>query len=162
MIAIIAAVARNRVIGCNGRIPWDLPADRRHFRETTMGQAVIMGRRTYEEIGHPLPGRLTIVVSASRAFSGSDLLTVRSLAEGIMAAGEHDVFIAGGERLYREALPLADVLYLTEIDADYAGDTYFPVFDVNSYIRTVDREADGTPAYRFVTYRRRTREVSSQ
>ena len=90
------------------------------------------------------------------------MLTVRSLAEGIRAAGEHDVYIAGGERLYREALPLADVLYLTEIDADYAGDTYFPVFDVNSYIRTVDREADGTPAYRFVTYRRRTREVSSQ
>ena len=162
MIAIIAAVARNRVIGCNGRIPWDLPADRRHFRETTMGQAVIMGRRTYEEIGHPLPGRLTIVVSAGSTFSGPDLLTVRSLAEGIMAAGEHDVFIAGGARLYREALPLAEVLYLTEIDADYAGDTFFPAFDVSNYIRTVVREVGGRPAYRFVTYRRRTREVSSQ
>ncbi|MBR2602700.1 MAG: dihydrofolate reductase, partial [Clostridia bacterium] len=136
MIALIAAVARNRVIGKDGRIPWDLPQDRQYFRDLTMGQAVVMGRRTYEEIGRPLPGRLTIVVSSTGNYQGEQLVTVSSLAEAIAAAEGYDVFIAGGTRLYAEALLLADCLYLTEIDADYEGDTLFPEFAEEEYIRT--------------------------
>ena len=155
MIALIAAVARNRVIGKGGRIPWDLPQDRQYFRDLTMGQAVVMGRRTYEEIGRPLPGRLTIVVSSTENYQGKGLLTVSSLEEAIIVAGGHDVFIAGGARLYSEALPLADCLYLTEIDADYEGDTLFPTFAEEEYKRTVLQETEGEPPYRFVVYERR-------
>lgn len=155
MIALIAAMDRNRVIGKDGRIPWDLPQDRQYFRDLTMGQAVVMGRRTYEEIGRPLPGRLTIVVSSTGNYQGEQLVTVSSLAEAIAAAEGYDVFIAGGTRLYAEALPLADRLYLTEIDADYEGDTLFPEFTEEEYIRTVRQEIKGHPSFRFVVYERR-------
>ena len=155
MIALIAAMARNRVIGKDGRIPWDLPQDRQYFRDLTMGQAVVMGRRTYEEIGRPLPGRLTIVVSSTGNYQGEQLVTVSSLAEAIAAAEGYDVFIAGGTRLYAEALLLADCLYLTEIDADYEGDTLFPEFAEEEYIRTVRQEIKGDPSFRFVVYERR-------
>ena len=158
MIALIAAMARNRMIGKEGRIPWDLPQDRQYFRDLTMGQAVVMGRRTYEEIGRPLPGRLTIVVSSTRTYQEEHLLTVRSLSEAIAAADGHDVFIAGGTCLYVEALPLADFLYLTEIDADYEGDTLFPEFAEEEYIRTVRQEIKGDPSFRFVVYERRHRD----
>ncbi|MBR2595349.1 MAG: dihydrofolate reductase [Solobacterium sp.] len=158
MIALIAAMARNRVIGKDGKIPWDLPQDRQYFRDLTMGQAVVMGRRTYEEIGYPLPGRLTIVVSSTMDYQGEGLLTVSSLEEAISAADGHDVFIAGGTCLYAEALPLADFLYLTEIDADYEGDTLFPEFAEEEYIRTVRQEIKGDPSFRFVVYERRHRD----
>lgn len=206
MTAIIAAVARNGVIGANGCIPWDIPEDRAHFKELTMGHILVMGRRTYEEIGRPLPGRITIVVSrtlaaesvdspalkadevlsaeAPHALNASDalltsplmktpvptlnedtgLLFASSLEDALRLAGEtvpeKTVFIAGGGMLYEAALPLTDVLYLTEIDAEIPGDTFFPAaafagqpLFIESEVTGSGVSADGL-AYRYVTYRR--------
>ena len=129
-IEIIAAVARNRVIGRTGGLPWRLPDDLKFFKQTTMGHPVLMGRRTWEEVKKPLPGRRNIVVSNSIAeLSGADV--VRSLDDAIkLVSGTTDrAFIVGGAVLYQAALAIADVMLLTEIDADFEGDTLFPEFD---------------------------------
>ena len=133
MIALIAALSKNRVIGKEGRIPWKIKGEQRRFKELTTGNVVIMGRRSYEEIGRPLPGRTTIVVSSTKTFTGDNCYTARSLQEAIRFAGDRDIFISGGAGLYEEALPLADRLYITEIDRFFDGDTYFPAFDENAY-----------------------------
>lgn len=168
MIALIAAVARNGVIGAGGRIPWDIPEDRKHFKELTMGHVLVMGRRTFEEIGRPLPGRLNIVVSKTLAAECDGLLYAASLDDAIRLAGEvapgKTVFISGGGQLYEAALQLADVLYLTEIDAEISGDTYFPDIKKAAVLGQplfVESEVTGSGVsasglmYRYVTYRRR-------
>lgn len=136
MISIIAAVAKNGVIGSMGKIPWSIPEDMAYFRETTTGCAVVMGRRTFEEIGQPLPGRLNIVVSTSRSFCGQHLMTARSLDHAVELANAfarsydefHDIFLCGGAGIYREGMDIAQRLYLTQLDDEYSGDTYFPEF----------------------------------
>lgn len=152
MIALIAACARNRCIGRDGRIPWRIPGEQRRFRQLTMGAAVALGRRSFEEIGRALPGRRTIVLSSSGDFEPLGCLNARSLAEAIDLAGDLDLFISGGAAVYAEALPLADKLYLTEIDADFEGDVFFPEFDSALFIRTLDEQIDGPVPYRYVTY----------
>ncbi len=154
MIYIIAAVSRNGVIGKNGRIPWKIPGEQRRFRQLTTGNRVVMGRRTYEEIGRPLPGRLNIIVSKTKNFTGENLVTVPDLQRAIGRAGERDVYISGGSGLYKEALPLAYKLYLTEIDIDVEGDTFFPDFDKSLYTKQVEKVVDGDICYRYVTYTR--------
>ena len=144
MISLIVAYAHNNVIGNNGRIPWDLPDDREHFKKLTLGSVVIMGRRTFEEIykkfGAGLPGRETIVISKTQNFQGENYRTVISLQAALELAQsqfpEKEIFICGGESVYREAITqnLAQTLYLTEIDADIPGDAYFPDFDKNDYL----------------------------
>ncbi|MDO5783796.1 MAG: dihydrofolate reductase [Eubacteriales bacterium] len=155
MLALIAAYAENHVIGQNGRIPWDIPEEKHRFRDLTMGHVIIMGRRTYEEIGRPLPGRETIVVSRTKCFDAPHCTTVSSFAAALQAAGERDAFICGGAQLYREALPLADVLYLTEIHREFAGDVQFPTFDAAAFERIEWTDIPGEIPYTFVTYRRR-------
>lgn len=120
-------MAENRVIGGNGAIPWDLPADRRRFRELTMGHQVIMGRKTWESIGRPLPGRRNIVLSRRPDFRAEGCMVAGSLEEALrMCAGDDGVFICGGEELYRLALPLADTIYLTLVHRVSDGDVFFP------------------------------------
>lgn len=153
MLALIAAYAKDRIIGRDGHIPWDIPEDKHRFRDLTMGQVVVMGRRTYEEIGRPLPGRDMIVISRTRKFDGCRM--ARSLAQALHMADGRDVFICGGAQLYQEALPLADVLYLTRIDRTYDGDTRFPAFDVDAYVCTQRTEGKGDIPYTFLIYRRR-------
>ena len=155
MIAIIVAYAQNRVIGRDGRIPWKIPGEQLRFRELTLGNAVIMGRRTYEEIGRPLPGRLNIIVSATQRFEGDNLLTAGSLEEAIALAGDRDVYIAGGARLYEEALPRAERLYITEIGCRVEGDTFFPYFDETLYDREEAPFQSGNIPYTYVTYTRK-------
>ena len=143
MISLIVAYAHNNVIGNKGRIPWDLPDDREHFKKLTLGSVVIMGRRTFEEIykkfGKGLPGRQTIVISKTQNFLGVNFLTVSSLQKAIELAQsqfpQKEIFICGGESVYREAISqkLPQTLYLTEIDADIPGDVYFPEFDKKNY-----------------------------
>lgn len=157
-IAIIAAMAKNRVIGRAGRIPWDLPEDRAHFRELTMGNVIVMGRRTYEEIGHPLPGRITYILSSTRWFEEENCHTVSSLSEVLGREPDRDIFICGGASLYQEALPLADRIYLTELLWEVAGDTYFPQIDERIFCETdrtaiKDRCSKGTIS--FITYEKR-------
>lgn len=155
MIALIAAYAENRVIGKDGRIPWDIPAEKHRFRDLTMGHVMVMGRKTYEEIGRPLPGRETIVVSRTKKFNEPHCTTVSNLPQALALAGAQDVFICGGAQLYREALPLADILYLTEIHAHFDGDTQFPPFDRAAFVETERTDVAGDIPYTFVTCRRR-------
>ncbi|MDR2164980.1 MAG: dihydrofolate reductase [Zoogloeaceae bacterium] len=130
MLSLIAAVARNRVIGRDNRLLWRLPGDLRHFRETTRDRPVIMGRRTWESLPEkfrPLPGRLNTVVSRNPACSAPGAVLAGSLTEAIEKSGDGgELFVVGGAELYRQALPLAGRLYITEIDADFSGDAFFP------------------------------------
>lgn len=131
----MAAVARGGVIGLGGSIPWHLSADLRRFKQLTMGHTLVMGRRTYESIGRPLPGRTTIVVTRDAGWLGTDrpagLHTASSLADALRLAETlgGETFVQGGAALYAEAIPLADRLAMTWVDAEPAGDTFFPDVD---------------------------------
>lgn len=161
VLTLIAAVARNGVIGIDNRLPWQLPADLKHFKELTTGHTVIMGRKTWESLPdafRPLPGRLNIVVSRNAAYQAAGGSVVGSLPEALSAAGDTEMAcMIGGAELYRQALPLADRLILTEIDQDYPGDAFFPAFTSDEWIevsRLPQVSATGLP-FAFVTYERR-------
>lgn len=136
-------MARNRVIGRDNRLPWRLPADLAYFKRVTMGHPVIMGRRTWESIGRPLPGRQNIVVSRNRDYSAPGATLVGSLDDAWRAAGEvEEACVIGGTSLFAEALPQADRIHLTEVEAEVEGDTYFPPFDRSQWVeREVARQA---------------------
>lgn len=125
MISLIVAYAKNRTIGYQGRIPWNIKSEQKRFCELTTGKVVVMGRKSYEEIGKPLPGRYTIVVSGTKIYEANNCTTVTSLKEAIQLAGDRDCFISGGVGLYKEAIPMADKMYVTLIDAEVKGDTFF-------------------------------------
>ena len=130
IVSIIAAVAENGVLGKGGGLPWRLPADLRHFKNLTMGKPIIMGRRTWESLGRPLPGRINIVISRRNPIAHPDVQTHASLEAALNACeSTEEVMIIGGASLYAEALPRADRLYLTEIHAPVDGDTHFPPWD---------------------------------
>ena len=138
-LSLIVAMANNRVIGNNNRMPWHLPADFAYFKKITTGHAVIMGRKTFESIGRPLPGRRNIVVSRNVSYRADGTEVVASLNAAIDACKHQDAFVIGGATLYAEALPRADRIYLTEVDASPDGDTRFPVLNSNEW-REVARE----------------------
>lgn len=126
-VTLVAAMARDRVIGRDGAMPWHLPADLRHFKEVTLGHPVIMGRRTFESIGRPLPGRTNLVISRSHPELPKEVLLADSLGSALaQVAGGPSAMIIGGGQIYAEALPLAQRLELTLIDAQVEGDTWFP------------------------------------
>jgi dihydrofolate reductase len=158
-LALIAAVARNGVIGLRGRLPWRLPDDLKHFRALTTGHAIAMGRKTWESIGRPLPERQNIVVSRRPDYAAPGCIVAHTLREAIdLAAMPAPVFIIGGEALYRDALPLADLLFLTEIHRDFDGDANFPAYDPAQW-RETSREArqvdgDAGFTYDFASYTR--------
>ena len=159
-VSVVAAVARGGVIGREGTIPWRIPEDSRHFRDLTLGHAVVMGRRTWESLPErfrPLPGRRNVVVTRNPEWSATGAERAGSLPDALaLLADEPQVFVVGGWKLYAEALPLADELHLTEIDAEFEGDVVFPSFDLTVFAE-VSRERrtteDGTPLA-FVTYAR--------
>lgn len=154
MIAIIAAVARNGVIGNRGKIPWDIPEDRAHFRKLTTGHVIVMGRRTYEEIGHPLPDRFTYLVSSTRSVHTPDCCTVSSLSDVLAREKKRDIFICGGRMLYEEALPFCDTLFLTELPFDCEGDAVFPDWDKDRFTAAGIREQETKSGIvRFCKYR---------
>ncbi len=134
-IALIAAVAANGVIGVDNRLPWHLPEDLREFKRITLGKPVVMGRKTYESIGRPLPGRTNIVLSRQVDWVAEGVRVVADLDAALALAGElvdkvdDEVVVIGGEQIYRQALPRADRLYLTLVDRVVAGDTRFPELD---------------------------------
>ena len=159
-LSIIAAMASNRSIGLDNQLPWYLPRDLRRFKDLTMGHHLIMGRKTYESVGKPLPGRTTIVLSRSPNTSAEGVIWTNSIEEAIFAAGQDDeAFIAGGAEIYRIFLTLADRMYLTLIHQEFPGDTYFPEFDESNWDLTEreDFEPDDRNAYghSFLTYDRR-------
>lgn len=158
-LTLIAAVANNGVIGKDNRLPWHLPADLKHFKALTTGRTVIMGRKTWESLPdnfRPLPGRQNIVVTRNAAYRAEGAAVVTSLPAAIAAAQSDEAFVIGGAELYAAALPLADRLQLTEIDAAFDGDTHFPAIDTNQWretARETHRDEAGT-GYAFVTYER--------
>jgi dihydrofolate reductase len=138
---LIAAVAENGVIGDAGTIPWHLPEDFAHFKRTTLGHTLVMGRATYDSIGRPLPGRTTVVLSRDPAWSAEGVLVAATFEEALeLAAGlPGDVFVAGGAAIYTLALPYADEQILTEVRLSPPGDTYYPPFDRDEWVE-VERE----------------------
>ncbi len=127
IISLISAMGRNRVIGINNTLPWRLPADLKHFKQITMGKPILMGRKTYESIGKPLPGRTNIIVSGDRDYQVPGCIVAHSIDAALTAAAGHEeVMVIGGAALYEQMLPRANRLYLTLIDEDFKGDAWFP------------------------------------
>jgi dihydrofolate reductase len=158
-LALIAALARNRVIGRDNRLPWRLPADLRFFKQTTLGKPLLMGRRTWESIGRPLPGRRMIVLSRAPGYLALGCTVVRSLDEALQAAGVvPEIMVIGGALLYAQTLPLAARLYLTRVDADLPGDTWFPEWDARDWgldwEETHPADAEHAWPYRFQRWER--------
>ena len=156
---LIVAYARNRVIGRDNALPWKLPGDMAHFRRTTMGSPIIMGRKTWESLPGPLPGRQSIVVSRDSAYaaSGADVVTSLEQALAVVRMPWPAYCIGGGE-IYRVALPRATTLHLTEIHREFAGDVFFPEFERDAWRETRREEHHSedpaVPSYAFVTYQR--------
>jgi dihydrofolate reductase len=160
-VALIVAVSSNGIIGRAGDLPWHLPADLRHFKRTTMGHHLILGRATWDEVGRPLPGRTMIVVTRSPSFAPEGVLVAHSIEEALGLVGDDDEpFIGGGAEIYRQALDadLVDRLYLTRIHAHVDGDTHFPAVDWERWLLAdrIDHPADEKNpfAYSFERYDR--------
>ncbi len=132
-VSLIAAMARNQVIGRNNQLPWRLPADLKHFKQLTMGKPLIMGRKTYDSIGKPLPGRTNIVVTRDEGFTAEGVIVVHSLNAALAEAEAHldeseEAMVMGGANIYYQYLPRADRMYLTLVEVEVAGDAHFPVY----------------------------------
>lgn len=141
IISIIVAMASNRVIGRDNRLPWHLPADLKHFKAVTMGKPMVMGRRTWESLPGLLPGRRHIVITRNEHYSAEGAELAHSLEQALAVAGEvEEVMIVGGAKLYAQALPLADRLYLTLVDIEVEGDAFFPPIDETDW-KEVSNEA---------------------
>lgn len=154
-IVLIAAMAANRVIGRNNTIPWDIPGEQGRFKEITMGHPLIMGRRTWQSIGRPLPGRRTIVVTRNKQFRAEGGEVVHSLDQGLDTCRDTEkVFIIGGEQLYRLGLKLADSLILTVLDQEVAGDAFFPEFACPPFALVTTERITSPVSYSIKTYRR--------
>jgi dihydrofolate reductase len=153
-LALIFAVARNGVIGRGGQLPWRIPEDLAHFKRTTMGHAILMGRKTWEETRRPLPGRRNVIITRTPGFEAPGCEVVASLEEAIALARTTDPlpFVIGGAEIFRLALPLATVIHLTEIDRDVEGDTFFHL-DRTGFVETARRKGE-TPDVSFVTLER--------
>lgn len=165
--AAIVAMAENRVIGRQNQLPWRLPEDLKYFKSLTMGKPLIMGRLTFESIGRPLPGRSNIVVTRNGAWSHPGVLVANDLESAIASArgeakqqGLDEVMIIGGANVYREAMPLLDILYVTEVHTQLEGDAYFPKIDPLEWLevnRSESHISEGSGlAYSFVIFQRRT------
>lgn len=159
-LSLIVAMAQNRTIGVNNTLPWRCPEDLKHFKALTMGHHMIMGRKTFDSIGKPLPGRTTVIVTRNTELQVEGCLVAHSLEAALsLCAGDGEAFIVGGAELYAQALPLVETMYITEIQQEVEGDAHFPEFDMQQWqevsrdIRTQDSPQPLT--YHFVTYRRR-------
>ena len=137
IVSMIAALANNRVIGLDNKMPWHLPAELQLFKRATLGKPIVMGRNTFESIGRPLPGRLNIVLSRQHDYTAEGVTVVATLEEAVMAAGDvEELMIIGGATIYNQCWAAADRLYLTHIDLTTAGDTWFPDYEQYSWQET--------------------------
>ncbi len=164
-VALIAAVAENGVIGDGNHIPWRLPGDFAHFKRMTMGKPLIMGRKTFESIGRPLPGRTNIVVSRQEGYQPDGVIVISSLEAALDHAQEiakadraNEVMVGGGAEIYRQALPFADRMYITQVMLEPQGDAYFPPIDFEQWKPggeiNVAAHPDDSAAFRVRVYRR--------
>ena len=157
-ISLIAAMAKNRVIGSQGDIPWKIPGEQRIFKKITLGHAVILGRKTFESLDQPLRDRTNIIVTRQKDYRAQGCRVAHDLADAIECcpADEDEAFICGGGQLYHEALPLADRIYLTVIPREIPGDTYFPEVSSTEFRISQSRsiQAEGVEPYDFFIYER--------
>ena len=158
-ISLIVALSQNRAIGLDNHMPWHLSADLKRFKQITWGKPIIMGRRTHESIGRPLPGRKNIVLTSNRSYVAPGCAVVHSLEEALREADAEEAMVIGGAALYQALLPKADRLYLTLIQREFPGDTFFPELDLNDW-REVEREdVDADPdsglSYSFIVLERK-------
>lgn len=162
LVSMIVAMAKNRVIGIENRLPWHIPEDLKYFKAVTMGKPIIMGRKTYESIGRPLPGRANIVVTRNSDYAPEGVMVVNSVIDALdcakrqaKAVGESEIFIIGGEQLYRESLPFAEKIYLTEVEIALEGDAYFPIINPEEWceLNRQEKVSEGREqlAFSFVT-----------
>ncbi|MCK0068527.1 dihydrofolate reductase [Kordiimonas laminariae] len=155
MISIIVAMGENRVIGVDNDLPWHLPEDLKYFKKTTLGKPIIMGRKTFESIGRPLPGRQNIVITRNADWTAEGVDVVSTIEDAIKAAGDvEEVMITGGAQIYAASMDLCDRLYVTEVGLAPEGHAYFP--KIEDRWKAVSREdhgaQDGKPSYAFVVY----------
>ncbi|MFO7541656.1 MAG: dihydrofolate reductase [Thiobacillus sp.] len=140
-VSVIAALAKNRVIGIENRLPWRLPEDLAHFKALTLGHPILMGRKTFESLGRPLPGRTNIVITRNADYRPDGCQVAASIPAALALCGEADeVFFIGGAELYAQVIPLADRLYLTEVEIEVQGDAWFPDYDRSAF-REISRES---------------------
>jgi dihydrofolate reductase len=161
MISIVVACSNNNVIGKSNGLPWYLPADLRRFKELTTGHTVAMGRKTYESIPEkfrPLPHRKNIIITRDQNFSATGATVVHSIQEAIEAAGNEELYIIGGAEIYRQAMSIADRIYLTEVDANIDGDTFFPNINLEEWHETTrephEKDEKNPYDYTFVIFDR--------
>lgn len=167
-LSIIAAFAKNRVIGCDGRIPWNIKADQERFKELTTGNVVIMGRKTFDEIflklNKPLPDRINIVLSENKKYFHEGVTVFSSLEAALNYSAEKypqkEIFICGGQSLYENAFALSDKLFLTEVELDVKGDRFFPKFDTDEFtLEQTEQHKEGDISFKYLTYRRKICEM---
>lgn len=161
IISLIAAIGKNRIIGNKNALPWSLPADMKHFKELTAGKPVIMGRKTFESIGKPLPNRTNIIITHNQNYKAEGCTVVHSPDDALKAAENHEeVMVIGGARIYKEFLPKADKMCLTLIDADFEGDAYFPEYSIEEWEETAyeehERDKDNPYNYTFLVLTRKS------
>ncbi|MBQ0138037.1 MAG: dihydrofolate reductase [Kurthia sp.] len=153
MISLIVAHDKNHVIGLNNDMPWHLPGDLAYFKRMTMGKPIIMGRNTFESIGRALPGRRNIVITRNTNYTAEGAEVVHSLQEAInLVKDVEEIMIIGGQQIFTEALPLANRLYITEIDYEFEGDTYFPMYKEWSKKTTSDMNKGDGFTFRYTIY----------
>lgn len=163
-VAMIVAMAKNRVIGVNGKLPWYLPEDLKFFKRMTQAKPLVMGRKTYASIGKPLPNRLNIVVTRDEHFTAEGVRVCHELSAALALADQQatieaaeEIMVMGGGEIYRQALPHAQRLYITEVDIEVEGDAVFPEFSMEEWQevqRVAGKPAEGQPQYDFVVYER--------
>lgn len=148
-ISLVVAMSENRVIGVDNHLPWHIPEDLKRFKKITSGHPIIMGRKTYESIGRPLPNRTNIIISRNKDFRAEGTITCHSLEEAIkwasQASGNDEIFIIGGGEIFKQALPIADRIYLTTVHWPYEGDAFFPEIKMDSYKETAKEQLSQDP-----------------
>ncbi|MCB2362105.1 dihydrofolate reductase [Clostridium estertheticum] len=155
MISLIVAVSKNNIIGNNGVIPWKIKGEQRRFKELTTGKTIIMGRKSFQEIGRPLPNRKTIVISNTLNVVADNCITVKSLIEAFdLVKGEEEAFIVGGGQVYKDSLSYTDKIYITVIDKIIEGNVYFPEIHKADFVKTYEKKIEGKIPYTYYTYER--------
>ncbi|MGJ9384093.1 dihydrofolate reductase [Salipaludibacillus sp. CF4.18] len=160
MISMIAAMSENNVIGKDGQMPWHLPGDLQFFKQTTNGHSIVMGRKTFESIGRPLPKRRNIVLTRNNDFSAEGVEVINNFSEmDKLVKDEEEFFVIGGATIYEQLLPLADRLYITEIHESFEGDTFFPAIDDGQWEVVASKKGKvderNSHAHTFLTYERK-------